>query len=55
MDDIAVRGTRSACSLPISVRRWPVCPREAVAALVRAQLEYIRRYRAFAQLLLSEM
>ena len=29
--------------------------REAVAALVRAQLEYIRRYRAFAQLLLSEM
>jgi AcrR family transcriptional regulator len=30
-------------------------PREAVAALVRAQLEYIRRYRAFAQLLLSEM
>jgi AcrR family transcriptional regulator len=30
-------------------------PREGVAALVRAQLEYIRRYRAFAQLLLSEM
>jgi len=30
-------------------------PREAVAALVRAQLEYIQRYRAFAQLLLSEM
>ncbi|MBU2662223.1 TetR/AcrR family transcriptional regulator [Actinoplanes bogorensis] len=30
-------------------------PREAVAALVRAQLEYIRRYRAFAQLLISEM
>ena len=30
-------------------------PREAVAALVRAQLEYIRRYQAFAQLLLSEM
>lgn len=30
-------------------------PREAVAALIRAQLEYIRRYRAFAQLLLSEM
>jgi AcrR family transcriptional regulator len=30
-------------------------PREAVAALVRAELEYIRRYRAFAQLLLSEM
>src|SRR3954451_13920402 len=30
-------------------------PREAVAALVRAQLEYIRRYRPFAQLLLSEM
>ena len=32
-----------------------LAPREAVAALVRAQLEYIRRYRAFAQLLLSEM
>jgi AcrR family transcriptional regulator len=30
-------------------------PREAVAALVRAQLEYIQRYQAFAQLLLSEM
>ena len=30
-------------------------PREAVDALIRAQLEYIRRYRAFAQLLLSEM
>jgi AcrR family transcriptional regulator len=30
-------------------------PREAVAALVRTQLEYIQRYRAFAQLLLSEM
>ena len=30
-------------------------PREAVAALIRSQLEYIRRYRAFAQLLLSEM
>ncbi|MET8148115.1 TetR/AcrR family transcriptional regulator [Actinoplanes sp. NPDC049668] len=30
-------------------------PRDAVAALVRAQLEYIRRYRSFAQLLLSEM
>jgi TetR/AcrR family transcriptional regulator, cholesterol catabolism regulator len=30
-------------------------PREAIAALVRAQLEYIRRYKAFAQLLLSEM
>jgi AcrR family transcriptional regulator len=30
-------------------------PREAVAALIRAQLEFIRRYRAFAQLLLSEM
>jgi AcrR family transcriptional regulator len=30
-------------------------PRQAVAALVRAQLEYIQRYRAFAQLLLSEM
>jgi AcrR family transcriptional regulator len=28
---------------------------EAVAALVRAQLEYIRRYRSFAQLVLSEM
>jgi TetR/AcrR family transcriptional regulator, cholesterol catabolism regulator len=30
-------------------------PREAVAALVRAQLAYIQRYRSFAQLLLSEM
>jgi AcrR family transcriptional regulator len=30
-------------------------PRDAVAALVRAELEYIRRYKAFAQLLLSEM
>ncbi|MFU8871223.1 TetR/AcrR family transcriptional regulator [Micromonospora sp. SL4-19] len=30
-------------------------PREALAALVRAELEYICRYRAFAQLLLSEM
>src|SRR3954453_10780815 len=30
-------------------------PRDAVAALVRAELDYIRRYRAFAQLLLSEM
>ncbi|GGN35044.1 AcrR family transcriptional regulator [Actinoplanes campanulatus] len=30
-------------------------PREALRALIRAQLEYIRRYRAFAQLLLSEM
>jgi AcrR family transcriptional regulator len=30
-------------------------PREAVGALVRAQLEYIQRYQAFAQLLLSEM
>src|SRR3954465_7644866 len=30
-------------------------PRAAVAALVRTQLEYIRRYQAFAQLLLSEM
>ncbi|TNH26781.1 TetR/AcrR family transcriptional regulator [Micromonospora orduensis] len=30
-------------------------PRAALAALVRAELEYIRRYRAFAQLLLSEM
>src|SRR5439155_24832200 len=29
--------------------------REWVSALVRAQLEYIRRYQAFAQLLLSEM
>jgi hypothetical protein len=26
-----------------------------VAALVRAELEYIQRYRSFAQLLLSEM
>ena len=32
-----------------------LAPREAVAALVRAELDYIRRYRAFAQLLLSEM
>lgn len=30
-------------------------PTEAVAALVRAQLAYIQRYRSFAQLLLSEM
>jgi AcrR family transcriptional regulator len=30
-------------------------PGEAVAALVRAQLEFIQRYRSFAQLLLSEM
>ncbi|MBB5872441.1 AcrR family transcriptional regulator [Allocatelliglobosispora scoriae] len=30
-------------------------PREAIAALVRAQLDYIQRYRAFAQLLLAEM
>jgi AcrR family transcriptional regulator len=30
-------------------------PGEAVAALVRAELEYIQRYRSFAQLLLSEM
>ncbi|MBO3739505.1 TetR family transcriptional regulator [Actinoplanes hulinensis] len=30
-------------------------PREALRALIRAQLEYIRRYQAFAQLLLSEM
>jgi TetR/AcrR family transcriptional regulator, cholesterol catabolism regulator len=30
-------------------------PGVAVSALVRAQLEYIRRYRSFAQLLLSEM
>lgn len=30
-------------------------PKDAIAALVRAQLAYIQRYRAFAQLLLSEM
>jgi AcrR family transcriptional regulator len=36
-----------------AVRGLP--PREAVGALVRTQLEYIRRYRSFAQLLLSEM
>ncbi|BFU42915.1 TetR/AcrR family transcriptional regulator [Krasilnikovia sp. MM14-A1004] len=30
-------------------------PREAVGALVRAQLEFIQRYQSFAQLLLSEM
>jgi TetR/AcrR family transcriptional regulator, cholesterol catabolism regulator len=30
-------------------------PRAAVAGLIRAQLEYIQRYRAFAQLLLAEM
>ncbi|AEV88120.1 TetR family transcriptional regulator [Actinoplanes sp. SE50] len=30
-------------------------PREAVRALVRAQLAYIKKYRAFAQLLVSEM
>ena len=36
-----------------AVRGLP--PREAVGALIRTQLEYIRRYRAFAQLLLSEM
>jgi AcrR family transcriptional regulator len=30
-------------------------PREAIGALVRTQLEYIRQYQAFAQLLLSEM
>ncbi len=30
-------------------------PREAVRALVRAQLAYIQRYQAFAQLLVSEM
>lgn len=30
-------------------------PREAVAALVRTQLDFIRRSRSFAQLLLSEM
>lgn len=32
-----------------------VPPREAVAALIRAQLEYIQRYHTFAQLLLAEM
>jgi len=32
-----------------------LAPREAVAALIRTQLEYIQRYPAFAQLLLSEM
>jgi AcrR family transcriptional regulator len=32
-----------------------LAPREAVAALIRTQLEYIQKYRAFAQLLLSEM
>src|ERR1044072_7041250 len=36
-----------------AVRGLP--PREAVGALIRTQLEYIRRYQAFAQLLLSEM
>ncbi|WP_027346334.1 TetR/AcrR family transcriptional regulator [Hamadaea tsunoensis] len=30
-------------------------PREAIAALIGAQLSYIQRYRAFAQLLLAEM
>jgi AcrR family transcriptional regulator len=30
-------------------------PRAAVNALIRAQLEYIQRYRSFAQLLLAEM
>jgi AcrR family transcriptional regulator len=30
-------------------------PRDAIGALIRAQLEYIQRYRAFAQLLLAEM
>jgi AcrR family transcriptional regulator len=30
-------------------------PREAVGALIRTELAYIQRYRAFAQLLLSEM
>ncbi len=30
-------------------------PKEAIAALVGAQLSYIQRYRAFAQLLLAEM
>jgi AcrR family transcriptional regulator len=32
-----------------------LAPRPAIAALVHAQLAYIQRYRAFAQLLLSEM
>ena len=32
-----------------------LAPRAAVAALIRAQLEYNQRYRAFAQLLLAEM
>jgi AcrR family transcriptional regulator len=32
-----------------------LAPRDAVAALIRTQLAYIQRYRAFAQLLLSEM
>jgi AcrR family transcriptional regulator len=32
-----------------------LAPREAIAALVHAQLAYIQRYRAFAQLLLAEM
>jgi TetR/AcrR family transcriptional regulator, cholesterol catabolism regulator len=36
-----------------AVRGLP--PRDAVAALIRTQLEYIQKYRAFAQLLLSEM
>jgi AcrR family transcriptional regulator len=36
-----------------AVRGLP--PREAVAALIRTELEYIQKYRAFAQLLLSEM
>jgi AcrR family transcriptional regulator len=30
-------------------------PREAIGALIRTELEYIQRYRAFAQLLLAEM
>jgi AcrR family transcriptional regulator len=32
-----------------------VPPRDAVAALIRTQLAYVQRYRAFAQLLLAEM
>jgi AcrR family transcriptional regulator len=32
-----------------------LAPREAVAALIRTELAYIQKYRAFAQLLLSEM
>jgi TetR/AcrR family transcriptional regulator, cholesterol catabolism regulator len=30
-------------------------PRDAIGALIRTELEYIQRYRAFAQLLLAEM